>query len=667
MSRTHPTSLRLALLSAGLFLAGGAGRALSAQDRDSTAARPDTVFPLEALVVTATRLPGAGARLGLTVTSRTPRPSDSPYLIEALRTIPGAFVDEAAGPGGPAIVRLRGGEEVFTQILVDGVQINQNGGFFDFLGLALSNLGSMEVARGPQSAVYGSSAVSGVVGFVTPRGEAGRPAVDVRAEGGAATEHGGSWRTDASVRGGSERLRYSLGAGSGFSRGTFALPHDARTWDGSLRADWAPAAGWEATAWARRIEVSSMLPVRDPGATRVPLDPNARNERDRTVGSFSLRWAPSPTWSHYVRASRYVEGFAYEDVKDGVEAPAGASFFVFDANLRFTSDLVRSGAEVGGSHTSARLRAAYGVGVENESLEDRITGDFGGPPVVLDRSSVAAFGEVAVSPGASLTLGAGLRAERYEGLDAEVTPRASVAWTPAIPGLTVRAAAGRAYKAPNLQQQYVNNPFIVANPDLRAETSTSWEVGADLAPPGGRWNVGLTAFRQGYDDLIRTVGLEGDTRQINRNLGKARASGLEWSAAVRVAGPWSISSGGALLSTEVVDAAGLSPLEYPVGARLPFRPWLTGDVQLAYGDAGGTDLAVRARAVGGQTVLSERFSGQRVALPGYVLVGLTASRPIASGARAYARLENLLNRSYETAFDRPGLPRSGVLGIELRF
>jgi len=69
------------------------------------------------------------------------------YAFELLRDLPGAHVDEGAGPGGPTIVRIRGGEEVYTQILLDGVQVNQTGGFFDMQGLALSNLERVEVVR----------------------------------------------------------------------------------------------------------------------------------------------------------------------------------------------------------------------------------------------------------------------------------------------------------------------------------------------------------------------------------------------------------------------------------------------------------------------------------------------------------------------------------------
>lgn len=640
--------------------------ALGAQSRDSIPPA-DSVFSVEPLLVTASRLPGAGARLGLTVTSLAVRPSDGPYVADLLRAMPGVFVDEASGPGGPTIVRLRGGEEVFTQILVDGVQVNQNGGFFDFQGLALSNLAAVDVARGAQSAVYGSSAVSGVVNFLTSRGQAGSPELRLRAERGAATEDGGAWRTEASVEGGTERLRYSAGVGGAFSRGVFALPHDTRTRDGALRLDWAAGSGMEVTFTGRRVEMSSKQPVRDPGATRVPLDPNARNDRDRDLGAVTVRYAPTADWSHYVRASRYDEAFVYEDEADGVSGPPDGSFFVFDASYRYTSDLVRNNLEAGGSYVSGGVRAAYGMVVEKEQVEDRITGDFGGDPLILNRSSWAGFGELAWSPAAEITVGAGLRVERYEGLDAEATPRATVVWTPGAAGLSVRGAVGRAYKVPNLQQQYVDNPFIVANPDLRAETSTSWEVGVDLARPGSDWTLGVTAFRQGFDDLIRTVSLEGDTRQVNRNLGSATAAGVEWQAGVRLSGPWWLSTEGMALRTEIVDAVGLSASEYPEGEGLPFRPSATGVLALTYQPSSGRDVTVSARGVGAQTVLSERFSGARVEIPGYVLMGLSAGQEVRPGVRVYLRLDNALDREYQTAFDRPGLPATGTVGMLLRF
>ena len=192
-----------------------------AQRRDTTSVAPDSADAplrtdvLEAITVTGVLSPTPLNRLGFAlsvITSEALRAEPRAYAADALRTLPGAFIDEAAGPGGPTIIRLRGGEEVFTQILMDGVQLNENGGFFDFQGYTLTNVDRIEVARGPQSAMYGSSAVSGVVHFITRAGMVGRPRFELTSEGGGASEHGGTFRTTLTAAGGTPNLRYSGGA-----------------------------------------------------------------------------------------------------------------------------------------------------------------------------------------------------------------------------------------------------------------------------------------------------------------------------------------------------------------------------------------------------------------------------------------------------------------------
>jgi vitamin B12 transporter len=656
--------LRELVTTFAAMVAVALGTPAVAQQSDTTGV-PDTVFAADPVVVTASRLPTGAEALGVAVGRVQLRPSRPAFAADWLDGVQGSFIDQAAGPGGPTIVRLRGGEEVFTQILFDGVQVNQNGGFFDFQGLALSNVAQVDIARGPQSSVYGSSAVSGVVQFHTPRGVPGPPEATLRVEGGDAVDAGGSWTATGSVRGGSERFQYSAGAGAAFNRGIYSLPHDTRTRDVSFRLDVAPADQWEATFVGRRVDMESLLPVRDPGATRVPLDPNASNERNRTVASLMLRHTPDGPWSGWFRTYRYDESFLYHDERDDVMLPEDAGFFVFDANLDFTSDLMRTGVEVGVTLDARPVQATLGALWELEDLEDRITGDFASDPVLLDRSAIAGFGEVAWWARPDLTVGAGVRVEKFEGIAAEATPRVSVVWA-ADDAIKLRAVAGRAYKAPNLQQQYVDNPFIEANPELRPESSTSVEVGVDVAPPSSGVRAGLTLFRQRYEDLIRTVGQDDDDRQINRNLGESESLGIEWTAAAHLAGPWWLESQGAWLRTKILDNAGLSGSEFPKGEELPFRPAVVGSLSLAY-QGRVAEGRLSARHVGAQTVLSERFSGERVDLDAYTLVRVTGSYRMVDGADLFVRLENLFDTDYLTAFDRRGIPATGAIGVEVRF
>ena len=670
------------LIITGFALLAAAPAALVAQSGDSArVAQDSTLVRLSPLVVSVSRTPVRANRLGFSVTVLTAdelRARRARTAADALRNVGGAFIDEAAGPGGPAIVRLRGGEEVFTQILMDGVRVNQNGGFFDFQGVTLGNIERIEIARGPHSALHGSSAMSGVINLLTRAGESGPPRLALFAEAGTHRGDGGGYRTAVEASGGAAALRYSAGIGWTYDRGIYALPHDIGTAEASLRLDAAVRDGFDITGTVRWTDVDAMLPIRDAGATRAPLDPNAHNERDRLVSAVTARLGGASHWRHTVRVSAYREGFVYDDRKDNVAATGDYDFFVFDADFRLDSRLWRTALEYGGTYFADRGGAvlSWGAVREREDLEDRTSGEFGDGLQQLDRSSTATFAELIFAPAGWLDLIAGARAEKYEGLGTSFTPRASAAvdltglvrsdrgTRPEERLLVVRLAAGRAFKAPNLQEQFLDNPFILSNPDLEPETSTSWEVGLDLETANGRLSAGATFFRQQFRDLIRSVQVDDTGRQQNRNLGASRAQGLEWRIVVRPSAVWSFGTDGAWVRTRILENTGLPAESFPEDGPLPFRPAVVAGSFLEWKPAAPLRARLRADIVGRQTVLTERFSGRRTDLDAYVLTGIAIDWDVSRTWRAWARVHNAFDRPYQTAFDRHGAPVMGRIGLE---
>ncbi len=662
-------------------MVGGPSPYVHAQVRDTVrvdSAGQEQVVLVDSVVVTGARLPLTKRELGfaVSVVSAEALAKKPPlYAIDVLRSGSGGFIDEAAGPGGPSIIRLRGGEEVFTQILLDGVHINQNGGFFDLQGFTLNNVERVEVARGPQSAVYGSSAVSGAVNFITRRGVPGRPYLEVLTAAGGhvgaagdgiggSVEPGGMFRAAVNAGGGVDWLGYSIGLGHTYSRGIYRQPHNTWTRDASVRLDAAPVDRWEFNSTTRFVGVESNLPVRDAGASRVSLDPNASNERDRVISSVSATFSPNERWRHTLSTSVYRERFLFDDQRDGVDPDGNLGFFVFDADFALRSVLWRTSAEYVGSVTTEAddvgLRVLYGARWEREDLADSTSGEFGDGTLDLDRTSGAALAEVQVSV-ARVSLLAGARWEKFAGLGSELTPRASAVLTVSPGRLSVRGTVGRAYKAPNLQQQFLDNPFIASNPDLEAETSWSWELGADLQSPDGAFTGALTFFHQDFDNLIRTVAIEGSSQQINRNLGQSRAVGIEWDLQYEVSPAVTAGLSGWWTKTTILENSGLSTAEFPVDSALPFRPKYQG-AGFVEVRRGLVDVTLRGRAVGSQTVLTERFSGPRMDVDSYVLFGLDVGVRASRSIRLYASVDNLFNRKYQTAFDRRGVPLRVVIG-----
>jgi len=311
------------------------------------------------------------------------------------------------------------------------------------------------------------------------------------------------------------------------------------------------------------------------------------------------------------------------------------------------------------------LAVSYGAAWQTESEGTDQAGDFGPSHTEFDRTNAALFTELQGRLGSRVSALTGARLEKYHGMTAELLPRASVLVDVVRDRLALRAAAGRAFKAPNLDQQFLENPGTVPNPDLRPESSVSWEIGARITAPQHSWTLGVGYFHQRYNDLIRTVPSDTGSKQTNKNLGRTQAAGVELELENQWSARWRTGANLSWVKTRVLDNAGLDTAAYPVGGVLPETPSPTGNVYVAADVSPSLMTLARVTYIGRRTVLSERFSGQRVTTDPYALLELVMQWQVTGTLQLYTRLGNLLNTKYQTAFDRPGAPRTGVLGVRV--
>ncbi|MCX7268278.1 MAG: TonB-dependent receptor plug domain-containing protein, partial [Sphingomonadales bacterium] len=90
----------------------------------------------------------------------------SATIAQVLQTVPGVSVATRGGLGGQTSAFIRGGSSAQTLVLIDGVRINDltsPNGAFDFGALMTGNIGRVEILRGPNSVIWGSQAIGGVV------------------------------------------------------------------------------------------------------------------------------------------------------------------------------------------------------------------------------------------------------------------------------------------------------------------------------------------------------------------------------------------------------------------------------------------------------------------------------------------------------------------------
>jgi len=256
--------------------------------------------------------------------------------------------------------------------------------------------------------------------------------------------------------------------------------------------------------------------------------------------------------------------------------------------------------------------------------------------------------------------------EHYEGLPTQALPRGSVVFA-IVPGrFALRAAAGRAFLVPNLTNQFLSNPSYEPNPNLKPMTSTSWEVGARGTVPDRAltWSVGY--FHQRFNDLIRTVPADTGTKVTNKNLGAAQSVGVEAELEGRWSDRWRSGLNVTWVKTEILDNAGLDSTNYPNGGSLPNVPSVTGSLFVAGDVIRAVSVVARVTLVGEQTVLTERFSGHRTTIDAHAPLDLVVQWHATRALDLYTRLSNILNTSYYAGFDKPGSPRTAVVGFRAR-
>ncbi len=121
---------------------------------------------------------------------------------DALRMVPGLAVNRTGGVGAVTQVRIRGAEGNQVKVILDGVEVNSlDAGDFDFSTLLAADIERIEVLRGPQSGIYGASALSGVINIVTKRGSHA-PSVSAEVEGGSLATTGVRANASASAESG---------------------------------------------------------------------------------------------------------------------------------------------------------------------------------------------------------------------------------------------------------------------------------------------------------------------------------------------------------------------------------------------------------------------------------------------------------------------------------
>jgi vitamin B12 transporter len=164
------------------------------------------------IVVTATKLETSSKEVASSITvinKQQIQEMQKETILDVLRTVPSLDVVQSGGPGKATSVFIRGAKSEHTLVLIDGVEMNDPvsaGRSFDFAHLTTDNVARIEIIRGPQSTLYGSDAIGGIINIITESGK-GKSTGFISGETGSLK----TLRGQAGISGGTELLNYSLG------------------------------------------------------------------------------------------------------------------------------------------------------------------------------------------------------------------------------------------------------------------------------------------------------------------------------------------------------------------------------------------------------------------------------------------------------------------------
>ena len=640
-----------------LLAASTAATALAAP---ASAQDPDTVT-LNTVVISATKTPTLRSELTQSVTvikGEDLRARGITRVSDALQQVPGVNLAQNGSFGSVTSLFLRGGESRYTKVLIDGVAVNQSGGYFDFSHLTTDNIERIEVVRGPASVLYGADAVTGVIQIFTKRGH-GPLSLDASGRGGTYDTIDG----DLGLSGSSQTIAYSLAGAAHKSDGlyNFNNQYSNGTLSGSLALSPRPAIN--ARLNARYTNAEFHYPTDFTGA---PVDTNSYRVQHRLTVGLDAGADVSPKAS-----VRFLAGTnEVSDLTEDIAVPFGASTQQHSADR---SRAHRRTAEARLALTSGES-ARLNVGGEYVWEGERDTGVRGpvgasmSPSLQFDanRHTGSAYAELLGSPKRSLGYTAAVRLDDNSDYGTHTTYRLGTS-IPVLDDTRIRGSLSTAFNAPAFNQIRATL-FSVANPDLSPERGRSWEVGMERLLTDARARISASYFSQRFDDLIQFVS-GGPPTFVGRyeNLAQATSKGYEAELEVAPSKDVSASASYTVVSPRVSAVSPGAGASLVVGAPLLRRPSHSGTASVRLAPP-GRSLSLTASYVGKRPDIDfNQFPSPTVTLPAFVRLDAASESAIWRGQNGSslsltARIENVLDKQYETILHYPAPGRTFLVG-----
>ena len=556
----------------------------------------------------------------------------------ALREVPGLSVVQTGTAGQLTSVFTRGLRSEHTQVLLDGVPINQGlQGAFNFADLVTDDIDRIEVVRGPQSTLYGPRALAGVIQIFTKQGE-GTPTIMLSGEGGSYD----TFREWLESEGKIDQFDYSIGA-SRIDTDNARPNNQYRNSAAIANIGWSPNEQF-------RIGSLFTYSLSDTGNPNTIFDPKPLDNflTERWLIAPHIDFRLSDWWEHKLIVSYDHERQLNDPNQDGFVGPTRALFerttIDYQNNLRPASWLTL---------TSGFFYSRVNAGQERPFVLQL----FGPQPTFVSdhTQETAGFLQATATPIENLIFVVGGRFDHFNQFGNVWTYRFASSYKIDKTNTTFHSSVATGFSPPSSQDKIFGNNF-----GLQPEKNLGWDIGVEqrLWSGGGRSvTLGATYF---HNDLSNVIGFNGLFDTLN--LGAAETQGLEAELRAQPVADLLFTASYTYLDAEKTSSADISQLQ---GARLPRRPRNEVYVSASYLWCKRLRTTAEAKFVNAREELN--FGGPNFDIEDYSFVNIAVEYEVNPHLSIFGRIDNLTNEHYAEVFGFPALGRAAYGGVKLRF
>jgi vitamin B12 transporter len=569
------------------------------------------------------------------ITSEDIEQKQTQRVSNALREVPGLSVVQTGTAGQLTSVFTRGLRSEHTQVLLDGVPINQGlQGAFNFADLTTDDIDRIEVVRGPQSTLYGPRALAGVIQIFTKEGE-GTPTTMLSGEGGSYD----TFREWLESEGKIDQFDYSIGA-SRIDTDNARPNNQYRNSAAIANVGWSPN---------DQLRISSLFTysLSDTGNPNTIFDPkpldNFLTERWLIAPHIDLRI--SDWWEQKLIVSYDHERQLNDPNEDEFVGPTRALFertqIDYQNDLRPTSWLTL---------TSGFFYSRVNAGQERPFVLQI----FGPQPTFVSdhTEETAGFLQATVTPIENLIFVAGGRFDHFNQFGDVWTYRFAGSYKIDKTNTTLHSSVATGFSPPSSQDKIFGNNF-----GLQPEKNLGWDIGVEQRLWENRVTLGATYF---HNELSNVIGFNGLFDTLN--LGAAETQGLEAELRAQPVADLLFTASYTYLDAEKTSSADISQLQ---GARLPRRPRNEVYISASYLWWKRLRTTAEAKFVNAREELN--FGGPNFDIEDYSFVNIAVEYEVNPHLSIFGRIDDLTNEHYAEVFGFPALGRAAYGGVRVRF